>query len=178
MENRYIDIIIKIIGSKAKEFSLDNSLSPSYFSNLFPEIKESIQAVIKLYGYPVTDDVTLRNYYETAKNQYLSVNPIDIDPSTSLTKRGFKTWLTTERKEQLKDSWNYSNRYFALLENSGRSEKIVDETKTTSLEILDQMGDPKSKESFYIKGLVVGSVQAGKTQNFNAVINRAIDAGY
>ena len=40
------------------------------------------------------------------------------------------------------------------------------------------MGDPKSREEFYVKGLVVGSVQAGKTQNFNAVINRAIDSGY
>ena len=40
------------------------------------------------------------------------------------------------------------------------------------------MGDPKAREEFFVKGLVVGSVQAGKTQNFNAVINRAIDSGY
>ncbi|RZK12805.1 MAG: endonuclease, partial [Flavobacterium sp.] len=29
-----------------------------------------------------------------------------------------------------------------------------------------------------MKGLVVGSVQSGKTANFNAVINSSIDAGY
>lgn len=178
MENKYIDIIIKIIARKAKEYSLNNSLSPNYFLNLLPEIKESIKAVINAYGYAEIDDMTLNNYYETAKNQYLSVNPIDIEPSSSLTKKGFKTWLTTEKKEQMKNSWNYCNRYFALLEKVGRSEKVIEETKDTSLEILEKMGDPKSTEAFYVKGLVVGSVQAGKTQNFNAVINRAIDAGY
>jgi hypothetical protein len=178
MENRYIDIIIKIIKAKAREYSQNNSLSPAYFLNLLPEIKDSITAVIKVYGYPEIDEVTLINYFETAKNQYLSVNPIDIDPSNSLTKKGFKTWLTKERKEELKNSWNYSDRYFTLLEQSGRSEKVMYETRTTSLEILGKMGDPKSREEFYFKGLVVGSVQAGKTQNFNAVINRAIDSGY
>lgn len=178
MENRYIDIIIKIIASKAKEYSQNNSLSPSYFMNLLPEIQDSIIAVIKVYGYPEIDEVTLKNYFETAKNQYLSINPIDIDPSNSLTKKGFRTWLTAERKEELKNSWNYSDRYFTLLEKAGRSEKVIDETKKTSLEILEKMGDPKSREEFYVKGLVVGSVQAGKTQNFNAVINRAIDSGY
>lgn len=178
MENKYIDIIIKIIESKVKEFSQNNTLSPSYFMNLLPEIKDSIAAVIKFYGYSDIDEVTLKYYFETAKNQYLSVNPIDIDPSNSLTKNGFKTWLTAQRKDEMKDSWNYSNRYFTLLERSGRSEKVIEETKKTSLEILEKMGDPRSKEAFYVKGLVVGSVQAGKTQNFNAVINRAIDAGY
>jgi hypothetical protein len=178
MENKYIDIIIKIIANKAKGYSQNNSLSPAYFLNLLPEIQDSITAVIKVYGYPEIDGETLKNYYETAKNQYLSINPIDIDPSNTLTKKGFKTWLTSERKEEMKNSWNYSDRYFTLLEKAGRSEKVIEETKKTSLEILEKMGDPKSKEAFYVKGLVVGSVQAGKTQNFNAVINRAIDAGY
>lgn len=178
MENKYIDLIIKIITRKSKEYLLNNSLSPGYFLNLLPEIEDSIQAGIKLFGYPEIDELTLKNYYETAKNQYLSVNPIDIDPSNSLTKKDFRTWLTSDRKEQMKNSWNYSDRYFTLLEKAGRSEKVIEETQKTSLEILEKMGDPKSKEAFYVKGLVVGSVQAGKTQNFNAVINRAIDSGY
>ncbi|MBK9225332.1 MAG: hypothetical protein IPO23_13320 [Flavobacterium sp.] len=87
MENKYIDIIIKIIASKTKEYSQSNSLSPAYFLNLLPEIQDSIIAVIKVYGYPEIDEVTLKNYFDTAKNQYLSVNPIDIDPSNSLSKK-------------------------------------------------------------------------------------------
>jgi hypothetical protein len=178
MENRYIDIITKIISNKVKEFSISNTLSPIYFQNLLPDIKDSIIAVMKVYGYPEIDEITLKKYFETAKNQYLSINPIDIEPCNSLTSKDFKTWLTAERKEELKNSWNYSDRYFTLLERAGRSEKVIDETKRSSLEILEKMGDPKSREEFYVKGLVVGSVQAGKTQNFNAVINRAIDSGY
>ncbi|HKC68170.1 MAG TPA: Z1 domain-containing protein [Bacteroidia bacterium] len=178
MENKYVDIIIKIIANKVREHSVSNSLTPTFFANLFPEIQVSVVTGIKLFGYPEIDEVTLKNYFQTAKNQYLSLHPIDIDPGHSLNKKGFKTWLTVERKEQMKDSWNYSKRYFELLEKSGRSEKVVEETKNSSLKILGKMGDPKSNEAFYTKGLVVGNVQAGKTQNFNAVINRAIDAGY
>ena len=158
MENKYIDVIIKIIARKAKEYSLSKSLSPGYFLNLLPEIQSSIIAVIHVYGYSEIDEVTLKNYYETAKNQYLSVNPIDIDPSNSLTKKDFRTWLTADRKEQMKNSWNYSDRYFTLLEKAGRSEKVIEETQKTSLEILEKMGDPKSKEAFYFKGLVVGNI--------------------
>jgi len=178
MENKYIDIIIKIIASKAKEYSQSNSLSPAYFMNLLPEIKDSIVAVIKVYGYPEIDEVTLKNYFETARKQYLSVNSIDIEPDNALTKEGFKTWLTSERKEQMKSSWKYTDRYFKLLESKGRPEKIIEDTRTSSLDILEKIGDPQSPNAFYVKGLVVGSVQSGKTENFNAVINRAIDAGY
>ena len=177
-KSKYIEEIKKIIASKAKEYSLKNLIDPTFFKNLFGEIKESIQIVFKIYGYPEIDPITLEKYYEISKNEYLSVNPIDIDPSNSLTKKGFKTWLTLERKEEMKNSWNYSDRYFTLLKNSGRSEKVIEETRQSSLDILEKIGDPKSKESFYVKGLVVGSVQSGKTENFNAVINRAIDAGY
>lgn len=178
MENKYIDVISKIIDSKAREYSQNNSLSPAYFINLLPEIKDSIFAVIKLYGYPEIDLMTLEKYFETARKQYLSVNSIDIEPDNELTREGFQTWLTDERKLQMKNSWNYSNRYFTYLESKGRPEKIINDIKASSLQILEKLGDPHSPTPFYYKGLVVGNVQSGKTENFNAVINRAIDAGY
>ncbi|MBK9591019.1 MAG: hypothetical protein IPO32_05780 [Crocinitomicaceae bacterium] len=75
-------------------------MDPSYFSKLFPIIENSINIVIKAYNYPEVDSVTLEEYFEIAKKQYLSVNPIDIEPSNSLTKKDFKTWLTAERKSK------------------------------------------------------------------------------
>lgn len=174
--NKYIEVIKKIISGKALEYSKENILSPIYFNDLFFQIKENIVLVCNMFQYPKVDETTLKNYYEIALKEYLSNNPIDIDPSNSLTKEGFKTWLTSERKN--KTEWNYSDRYFRLLEKSGRSEKVVTETINSSLQILEKMGDPKSDKPFYVKGLVVGSVQSGKTGNFNAVINRSIDAGY
>ena len=179
MENsQYINIIKIKIANKAKEYSKGQILNPSYFNTLFPEIEEDLKNTFKLLGFAELDSITLYKYYEIAKNEYLSVNPIDIDPTNSLTKEGYITWLTSERKEEMKDSWNYSNRYFTMLQKSGRSDKIVQKTIDTSLEILEKIGDPKSTNPFFVKGLVVGSVQSGKTENFNAVINRAIDAGY
>src|SRR5690606_27313254 len=70
------------------------------------------------------------------------------------------------------------NRYLTYLSKRGRSEKVVEEIKLSSEKILSKLGDPKSEMPFYVKGLVVGSVQSGKTGNFNAVINRASDCGY
>lgn len=174
--NKYIEVIKKIISGKASEYSKENTLNPTYFINLFAQIKENIVLVSNMFQYPEVDETTLKNYYEIAVKEYLSNNPIDIDPSNSLTKEGFKTWLTSERKDKIE--WNYSKRYFTLLENSGRAEKVVNETINSSYEILEKMGDPKSDTPFYVKGLVVGSVQSGKTGNFNAVINRSIDSGY
>ncbi len=171
--NKYIEVIKKLISGKA---SKEPTLTLDYFVDLFHEIKDSILTVANMYSYPEVDATTLKNYYDIAVKEYLSINPIDIDPSNSLTKKGFRTWLTKDRRDKIQ--WNYSNRYFTLLENSGRSEKVVEETKKSSLEILEKIGDPKSDSPFYVKGLVVGSVQSGKTGNFNAVINRAIDAGY
>jgi hypothetical protein len=118
----------------------------------------------------------LDDLYETARKEYISVSPIDIDPSSTLTKPGRKNWLTEERQKAIPT--NYIGRYITHLRKSGRSEKVINEIARSSERILGNLGDPTADSRFYVKGLVVGSVQSGKTGNFNAVINRAIDAGY
>lgn len=94
-----------------------------------------------------------------------------------------ETWLTDERKVQL--GWvdgevgNYRQRYFDYLQRHvKRSEKHVIETRRSTLKIIEQLGDPISEHRFSSRGLVVGPVQGGKTENFNGVIASAIDAGY
>src|SRR5690606_32066820 len=111
-----------------------------------------------------------------ARNEYLSVNPIDINPSATLRKKDLRIWLTEERKKHLPK--DYIDRYVRYLRKTGRAEKVTDEVAKSSEKILGNLGDPKSDSPFFVKGLVVGNVQSGKTGNFNAVINRAIDAGY
>ena len=93
-----------------------------------------------------------------------------------MTKKGFKSWLTDERKKKIK--WNYTNRYFKYLEKLGRSKNVIEEIKKSSYSILQKLEDPNSNTENFTKGLVVGAVQSGKTGNFNAVINGAIDSGY
>ncbi|MFC5282930.1 Z1 domain-containing protein [Pedobacter alpinus] len=165
-----IEIIKTFIKEKAKK---EEYLTHSFFD----KIKNEIVNLVRIFpGIAEKDDRTLDHLYQTSVKEFQSVNPIDIDPSNSLTKKGLPIWLTEERKKSIKD--DYIKRYMTFLAKKGRSEKVLSEISTSSEKILSKLGDPKSEKSFYIKGLVVGSVQSGKTGNFNAVINRSIDAGY
>jgi hypothetical protein len=165
----YKDIFKQLIKSKSI-----NSLTE--FDHLFDKIKDDAIQMANLSVLEKVDEFTLKSYFKTAKNEYLSVNKIDPGISHSLTKEDFKTWLNEKRENEI--TWDYSKRYSEYLIKSGRSEKVVKETEDSSLSILKKMADPKSKSPIYNKGLVVGAVQSGKTGNFNAVINRSIDAGY
>lgn len=106
-----------------------------------------------------------------------------IGESTSITKDEKESWLNSERIKIL--GWDdenkpatYRNRYLRYLNHLGRPVSVIEETRKSSLEIVKKIGDPKSGDPFFVKGLVVGSVQSGKTSNFNAVINSCVDLGY
>jgi hypothetical protein len=45
-------------------------------------------------------------------------------------------------------------------------------------EIVGRLGDPNQLDAYKRRGMVFGDVQAGKTMNYSAVINKACDAGY
>ena len=49
--------------------------------------------------------------------------------------------------------------------------------KTTDL-MMKSIEDPNRDGSWDSRGLVVGSVQSGKTSNFIGFLNKAVDAGY
>ena len=174
--NKYISLFKDIIESRAKKYSADNTLTPEYFNGLYSEISLRIRETADFLGFPEVDDATLISYYEVARKEYLSIHPINIKPSNTLKKSGLTVWLTPEREKEIK--WNYTDRYLRYLSNSGRSERVIEETKRSSRDILGNLGDPKQPNAYYTKGLVVGEVQSGKTGNFNAVINRSIDCGY
>jgi len=168
----YKDMFKKHIENKFRS----GDLTKSNIINIYDEHLADIKIVAKIYKLDDVDEITLRAYFDQASSEFLSVNTVDPGFTSELTKKGFKTWLTEEK--QKKTSWNYSERYFELLGNSGRSERVVSETRRSSLIIMQKLADPNFVGEKYVKGLVVGAVQSGKTGNFNAVINRAIDTGY
>lgn len=171
MENsECIEMIKTLLKGKAGE-------SQTVATSFFEDVRIDIFAILNILpGFSSFDTNSLSYFYNVAVKEYQSVNPIDIDPSVSLTKDGFVSWLSEERKADM--SSDYLDRYITHLKRMGRSQKVIDEIKESSEKILSKLGDPKSDHSFYVKGLVVGAVQSGKTGNFNAVINRAIDSGY
>jgi hypothetical protein len=143
--------------------------------SVYDKVYDSINAIADLSGWPPIDDATFRDYFEIVRKEAQS-NHVTTIQDPSLLSKNKETWLTEKRKDKIK--WNYTNRFLSKLHGSGRAESVVNEIEKSSLKILEKLGDPNSEKAFFIKGLVDGDVQSGKTGNFNAVINRAVDSGY
>jgi len=56
--------------------------------------------------------------------------------------------------------------------------EAIRSTHMVTNDVMDFIGDPKKKESWHRRGLVMGHVQSGKTTNYSALIAKAADAGY
>jgi Z1 domain-containing protein len=88
-------------------------------------------------------------------------------------KRWFAQWDPSEGYY-----WPRQRQY--LLDQVGRSPDAVTATDDDSDRVLSYLEDPRASgpEAFDIRGLVIGYVQSGKTENFSAVIAKAADLGY
>tara|TARA_B110000908_G_C10266625_1_gene464618 strand:- start:2121 stop:4985 length:2865 start_codon:yes stop_codon:yes gene_type:complete len=93
----------------------------------------------------------------------------------SVTNSDAPRWLDAKKHEI---SWNHWNAYKNMLINQGRSQTVIDTNEEVIDTILDYSGDPRQPGTWARKGLVMGNVQSGKTQNYLGLINKAIDAGY
>ena len=95
---------------------------------------------------------------------------------TVLANPGVKRWLDDARVDI---DWNYWEAYENFLKNNeGRPLKVIKENERIIDNILDLTGNPSLEGSWARKGLVMGNVQSGKTQNYLGLINKAMDAGY
>lgn len=182
------DQIKRIIISKYDELINNNIIVDRTFfesESLKEDCKRALEIIFPyLYAgekFNLTDK-EFNSKYEVALKEAKYEKKTSMSPSISLQKNNDESWLTKERIERIKwnndDTKSYRTRYLKYLEQIGRSNLIIKETERSSLEIIKKLGDPESDEQFFIKGLVVGSVQSGKTSNFNAVINSSIDVGY
>lgn len=89
---------------------------------------------------------------------------------------GYIPWLEDARKDI---SWDFYNRYEQyLLEVKNWKPKTIGDIDNSSNIILDHIANPKTNNLFNKQGLVIGDIQSGKTANYTALINKAIDAGY
>lgn len=177
MSRKYIDAMKGMIKDEAAILARTQKVGPDDIEDIFISVRKKVKIMEELVWtiQPIDDD-SLKSFFQIASKEYRSLHPVKIEPSSSLTKPGFETWLTDQRDASIK--WSYLDRYLNYLEKNGRSANVVAETKRSSRDIVSKIGDPNSGSSFFVKGLVVGEVQSGKTANFNAVINRAIDSGY
>ncbi len=87
-----------------------------------------------------------------------------------------KEWLTSEKKKEI--DWYYWNRFKSHFKTKDIPESVLKRTDTDTDRVLSLLGDPSSQNGFPCRGMVIGDVQAGKTNNYSALINKAADAGY
>src|SRR5262249_147069 len=62
--------------------------------------------------------------------------------------------------------------------DEGWSPAAIDAVDASTDLIMEQIEDPNRDGPWDRRGLVIGHVQSGKTANYAALINKAVDAGY
>ena len=96
-----------------------------------------------------------------------------VGKSISAVDDSFKPWVKSRIATTETPHWN---KYKVELQRDYPS-KVAQSTDDNTTEILDMLGNPK--ETFFNKrGLVMGSVQMGKTLNYIGLISKAADFGY
>ena len=76
------------------------------------------------------------------------------------------------------DGYHWTVQRDFLRDHVGRSDSELNDLHNASDQVLRDLGWPGSDDPFDIRGVVVGHIQSGKTQNFSAVIAKALDEGY
>lgn len=178
MDRKFIDIIKSLI----KKHASNADFIDFYTVGFSDKILTDFEVMLGVFGVDFSEEDKLK-YFTLSLNEYMHENLITVNLSQSLVKEK-KHWLTDERKE--KAGWinnenplgSYRTRYLEYLRKLGRADKVIEDVAKSSMSILEKIEDPMVNHQFQKKGLVVGSVQSGKTGNFNAVINSCIDLGY
>lgn len=189
--NDIIEQIKSLIISDYKVFFEANGFVDRDFfegEDLKNKCKESLRIIFPMvFGgrtYNLSDNDFYEKYTIALRDVRYNYRTI-MNPSISIQNEYIDSWLDEVRINEI--GWlndetiakTYRGRYLIYLEKKlGRSKSMIIETDRSSLEIIKKIGDPKNTNNFFVKGLVVGSVQSGKTSNFNAVVNSSIDVGY
>lgn len=91
--------------------------------------------------------------------------------------KDFRPWLHDARINGAVGDF-YWGRYRQLLNLKGLPKPVIDATDEVTDKVLDRLGDPNNNTAWSRRGMVVGHVQSGKTQNYTGLICKAADAGY
>lgn len=119
---------------------------------------------------PAEDHDAVRRAYQQQTSSTITV----LEPGV-LAEGGPREWF--EHHNPAEGYYWRRQRNF-LAHDLGRKEFEVDSVDKSTNRILSHLEDPRANDGFAIRGLVIGYVQSGKTQNFSALIAKAADAGY
>ena len=138
-------------------------------------IREFIRMMDRAYSDTEIDEAWLFNKLE-------SIHSVSIGTATTLDDMtGHEEWFNPATNAALKRElswhfWGHYREYLTLLK--GWPPGVVESIDSLSSEILSRIEDPQRPDNWDRRGMVMGSVQSGKTANYTALITKAADAGY
>lgn len=135
-------------------------------------IENTVDKIKYIIGGDYTDE-----YWSQVVFQVKSTIDIDIfDYGSFLVDDDAKRWLDHNRADF---DWGFWKAYAESLKEDGRPSVVIKELDRITDEVLDASGDPRiNDKGWKRRGLVMGNVQSGKTQNYLGLINKALDTGY
>lgn len=169
-------------------------MNESIFLKLIAQISSKLRIMEEL-GTPITTDV-IANGIEELASGYRRIPNFEMseedvgrlkfhigsifnvrvgEHAISLHNPDLPRWFDSKKHEI---DWRHWTAYKSMLESQGRARDIIDANERVIDDILDYSGDPTTPGTWARKGLVMGNVQSGKTQNYIGLINKAIDCGY
>lgn len=141
------------------------------------EKKNKYYEILRYYdGYnllPFKVDFNSQELEELITNNFLNIS---IVKPQIFVDDGYHPWLEKESKNI---AWEYKKRFlkYLLKKKHWTLGNVANIDKVSDI-ILDHVANPKDERYFNVRGLVMGDIQSGKTANYTALINKAIDAGY
>ena len=167
--------------------------------NIFPKLRAAVAGQIELAkglnGGKITPEeianivaATLMTTPEPFRNdQELRLKLIEDAERDNMTwMRGASTisadddnfWTPWLDKAKPGIKWHYWNRYEQQLIQEDWPPNVVGRLSETTDETLSRLNNPETDGTWDRRGMVVGSVQSGKTANYIGLICKAADAGY
>ena len=155
------------------------SLSYGYFASkkVTPEEIEIFIKRMKLaFSDKEFDDRKLFNMLEAIHCVYVEGDMMALED-----KEGHQEWFNVSTNLPIKryfawHFWEHLKMY--LINGKGRPAGIIESLDRMSSEILSRIEDPMRDGAWCRHGMIMGSIQSGKTSNYTALICKALDAGY
>lgn len=91
-------------------------------------------------------------------------------------RRDHEPWLEARRGEIAWSFWKRYEKY--LVTDQNWAPQMVENLDHDTGMVLERIENPLRPGAWDRRGMVVGSVQSGKTANYTGLINKALDAGY
>jgi hypothetical protein len=163
-------LTVKLRGFEDSHLEISNKLISTYTRTTATEFEAALNAA--------GQDVTISEEVIKSIEYFLSSEVFSVhvgEKSISIASKDVPRWF---KARQAEFTWEHWHDYERMLLEQGRPKEVVTANEEVIDTVLDYSGDPRTLGSWSRKGLVMGNVQSGKTQNYLGLVNKALDCGY